>query len=60
MIPVTAAGPPYPGCQRQLSRAALSAWPESPKRYPDRARQRGEEGRAVLRFRVDRSGRVLN
>jgi protein TonB len=41
-------------------RAALSAWLESHKRYPDSARGRGEEGRAVLRFRVDRSGRVLN
>ena len=30
------------------------------KRYPDAARQRGEEGRAVLRFSVDRSGRVLD
>jgi protein TonB len=40
-------------------RAALSAWLENHKRYPDSARQRGEEGRAVLRFRVDRSGRVL-
>jgi len=41
-------------------RAALSAWLESHKRYPDSARGRGEEGRAVLRFRVDRSGRVLD
>ena len=41
-------------------RAALSAWLEGHKRYPDSARSRGEEGRAVLRFRVDRSGRVLN
>ena len=39
-------------------RALLSAWLESHKRYPDSARQRGEEGRAVLRFAVDRSGRV--
>jgi protein TonB len=38
----------------------LSAWLESHKRYPDSARQRGEEGRAVLRFAVDRSGRVLD
>jgi protein TonB len=38
----------------------LSAWLESHKRYPDAARQRGEEGRAVLHFAVDRSGRVLN
>jgi periplasmic protein TonB len=41
-------------------RALLSAWLESHKRYPDSARQRGEEGRAILRFAVDRSGRVLN
>ena len=41
-------------------RALLSAWLESHKRYPDSARQRGEEGSAVLRFAVDRSGRVLD
>ncbi len=41
-------------------RAALSSWLEGHKHYPDSARARGEEGRAVLRFRVDRSGRVLN
>jgi protein TonB len=41
-------------------RALLSAWLESHKRYPDSARQRGEEGRAVLRFAIDRSGRVLD
>jgi periplasmic protein TonB len=41
-------------------RSALSAWLESHKRYPDSARSRGEEGRAVLHFRVDRSGRLLN
>jgi periplasmic protein TonB len=38
----------------------LSAWLESHKRYPENARARGEEGRAVLRFHVERSGRVLN
>lgn len=41
-------------------RAALSTWLERHKRYPEEARQRGEEGRAVLRFRVDRYGRVIN
>jgi protein TonB len=41
-------------------RSMLSGWLESHKRYPEEARQRGEEGRAVLRFRVDRSGRVLD
>ena len=41
-------------------RAALSAWLEDHKHYPESARARGEEGRAMLRFRVDRSGRVLD
>jgi periplasmic protein TonB len=41
-------------------RALLSAWLERHKHYPDSARQRGEEGRAVLRFAVDRSGRVVD
>jgi TonB family protein len=41
-------------------RALLSAWLESHKRYPDAARQHGEEGRAMLRFSVDRSGRVTD
>jgi len=50
-VPSAEVGPGY--------RALLSAWLESHKRYPDSARQRGEEGRAVLRFAIDRSGRVL-
>jgi periplasmic protein TonB len=41
-------------------RALLSAWLESHKRYPESAREHGEEGHAVLRFLVDRSGRVLD
>jgi protein TonB len=41
-------------------RALLSSWLERHKRYPEAARQRGEEGRAVLRFEVDRNGRVLD
>jgi protein TonB len=58
-IPVPAAPHPAPVVSGNY-RAALSAWLESHKRYPDGARSRGEEGRAVLRFRVERSGRVLN
>jgi periplasmic protein TonB len=41
-------------------RAMISAWLEGHKRYPESARQRGEEGNAALRFRIDRSGRVLD
>src|SRR5207237_8002107 len=59
MVPVPPAPHPAPVVSAGY-RAALSAWLESHKRYPDSARSRGEEGRAVLRFRVDRAGRVLN
>jgi protein TonB len=64
--PQTAYAPtpaPAPAPSAEISpgyRALLSAWLESHKRYPDTARQRGEEGRAVLRFAIDRSGRVLD
>ena len=51
--------PPAPTISPEY-RTLLSGWLESHKRYPEEARQRGEEGRAVLRFRVDRYGRVLD
>ena len=41
-------------------RRELSNWLETHKRYPEEARRRGEQGQAVLRFRIDRGGRVLN
>ncbi|MBV9783984.1 MAG: energy transducer TonB [Acidisphaera sp.] len=41
-------------------RAALSAWLQAHKTYPQAARRNGEEGRAVVRFTVDRDGRVLD
>ncbi len=41
-------------------RALLSEWLESHKRYPESAREQGEEGRAVVRFVVERSGRVAS
>ena len=40
-------------------RIALSTWLERHKIYPETARQRGEQGSAILRFRVGRDGRVL-
>jgi protein TonB len=48
--PSTTIGPEY--------RSLLSEWLERHKRYPDSAREHSEEGRAVLRFAVERSGRV--
>ena len=41
-------------------RALLSEWLERHKRYPASARENGEEGRAVLRFVIDRDGRVTD
>jgi len=38
---------------------ALGSWLAAHKTYPDEARRRGEEGRVVLHFTVDRSGKVL-
>jgi TonB family protein len=41
-------------------RKRLFAWLEAHKHYPEGARERGEQGRVALRFRVARSGRVLD
>jgi protein TonB len=38
--------------------ALLGEWLNNHKRYPESAREHGEEGRAVLHFAVERSGRV--
>jgi periplasmic protein TonB len=48
--PATAISPGY--------RALLSEWLEAHKRYPESARDQDEQGSAVLRFVVERSGRV--
>jgi outer membrane biosynthesis protein TonB len=48
---------PVPGPDATASyRVMISAWLESHKHYPESARERGEEGIAALRFRIDRSG----
>jgi len=57
-----AAAPPAPPPAAAVSgsyRTRLAEWFERHKRYPEAARARGEEGRVVLRFAVDRNGRVL-
>jgi periplasmic protein TonB len=58
---VAAVPAPVPGPDVNASyQAMISAWLEGHKRYPESARERGEEGSAALRFRIDRSGRVLD
>jgi protein TonB len=39
---------------------SLATWLAAHKTYPDEARRRGTEGNVVLRFTVDRSGRVVD
>jgi protein TonB len=39
--------------------AALAAWLQANKVYPEEARRRGDEGRAAVRFTVTREGRVV-
>jgi periplasmic protein TonB len=41
-------------------RNELAEWFAAHKHYPESARDRGEQGGGLLRFRVDRSGRVLS
>ena len=41
-------------------RSALAAWLQAHKGYPEMARQKGDQGRVLVRFTVDRDGRVLN
>ena len=41
-------------------RAALGSWLASHKRYPEQARQRGDEGTVGVRFTVDATGRVTD
>jgi protein TonB len=41
-------------------RGSVASWLVAHKSYPEEARQRGEEGRVVVRFTVDRSGHVID
>lgn len=53
------AGGGNPGARADF-KAQISAWVEKHKRYPDRLRRRGLQGAPVVRFRIDRAGRVLD
>ena len=58
MPPATVPAPASSGTVSRGYEALLGEWLNSHKRYPESAREHGEEGRAVLRFAVERSGRV--
>ena len=57
--PAPSARPPAGSQVTPGYRTALARWFAVHKRYPEGARARGEQGQAILRFRVDRYGRVL-
>jgi protein TonB len=40
--------------------SALGAWLQANKIYPEEARRRGDEGRAIVRFTVSHDGRLLD
>ena len=56
----TALPPPAAPVVSAAYRGALAGWFAAHKTYPESARSRGEQGEALLKFRVDRSGRVLS
>ena len=56
--PARVPAPPSSGTVSRGYEALLGEWLNTHKRYPENAREHGEEGRAVLRFTVERSGRV--
>jgi len=58
--PAGAGTPPPSAVISPVWREALATWLQTHKVYPDLARRRGEEGRAVLRFTVARGGQVLD
>jgi protein TonB len=57
---VAQANQPPPAAINTGWQSALAAWLQTNKTYPDEARRRGEEGRATVRFTVNREGRILD
>jgi periplasmic protein TonB len=58
LAPARVPAPAPPAIASPGYEALLGAWLNRHKRYPESARERGEQGRAVLHFTVERSGRV--
>jgi protein TonB len=59
MAPAGAAAPAAPAAIAPGWQSALAAWLEAHKNYPAEARRRGDEGRATVRFTVERDGQVV-
>jgi protein TonB len=58
--PAPAAAPPPPSVISGDWQRSLNAWLQAHKTYPEEAKRRGDEGRAIVRFTVDRDGSVLS
>ena len=57
---VKPASPPAAPAINPGWQSALGAWLQANKTYPEDARRRGEEGRAAVRFTVNRDGRIID
>lgn len=57
--PVGPTAPPQQAVIAPSWQSALGAWLQAHKTYPEEARRRDEQGRAVVRFKVDHTGQVL-
>jgi protein TonB len=61
--PTSAAAPTAPAVAPPISsgwQGALAAWLRDHRTYPEVARENNEQGRVVVRFTVDRDGRVVD
>jgi periplasmic protein TonB len=61
--PAPAAAPSAPAVVAPISsgwQGALAAWLQTHRVYPEEARENNEQGRVVVRFTVDRDGRVAD
>jgi len=57
------AGPTASASQAEIApswQSALGAWLQAHKSYPAEARRRDEQGRAIVRFKVEHTGQVLD
>lgn len=58
--PAASPSPPADAAPDPSWQQALGVWLTTHKVYPEEARRRGEDGRVVVRFTVERSGHVLD
>jgi len=58
--PTAPVSPPHQAAISPDWQSALGSWLQANKTYPEDARRRGDEGRAIVRFTANRQGRVTD